>query len=231
MGKIIMPYDSPEMQKSLALRIIARIICRVKAIDLAVLNAILRHSDRRMRKDYLNVIRTLADIIEANDPYTRGHCEKVMNYSLRICKKLDLAGHHVSAIKTASQLHDIGKISIDLTILRKKEELTKDDWQKIRTHPDVGAKIVHQVGFLDDIVPIIKHHHERYSGGGYPDGSLKNSKIPLGARIIAVADAYDAMTSARPYRKALSREAAICELKKCAGTQFDPEIVSAFITV
>ena len=182
-----------------------------------------------MRKDYLNVIRALADIIEANDPYTRGHCEKVMNYSLRICKKLDLSGYHVSAIKTASRLHDIGKISIDLTILRKTEPITKEDWQKIRTHPDVGAKIVHHVGFLDDVVPIIRHHHERYEGGGYPDGTLKNNKIPLGARIIAVADAYDAMTSGRPYKKAMLREDAMEELKRCSGTQFDPEVVNAFI--
>ncbi len=247
MAKIINPYDSPglhipqfpeavdidprfpESMKIRILRIITKAVCRVKKIDLRIFNAILKHSDRRMMEEHLNVIRALAKIIDAKDPYMCGHCDKVVKYSMRICKTMRLPGHHVSAIKTASQLHDIGKISVDITILRKTTPLTKDDWQKIRAHPEIGAKIVHQVGFLDDIVPIIRHHHERYDGGGYPDGSLSNIKIPLGSRIIAVADAYDAMTSDRPYRKAMKKEDAEAELKRCAGSQFDPEVVNAFI--
>lgn len=247
MANIINPYDSPglhipqlpdeadidprflESMKVRILRVVIKVVYRFKKIDLKIFNAILKHSDKATREEHLHVIRALAKIIDAKDPYTRGHCDKVMKYALRICKAMNLPGYYINSIKTASQLHDIGKISVDVTILRKTMPLTKDDWQKIRMHPDVGAKIVHQMGFLDDIVPIIKHHHERYDGGGYPDGSLNNIKIPLGARIIAVADAYDAMTSDRPYRKAMKKEDAVAELKRCAGGQFDPEVVEAFI--
>jgi putative nucleotidyltransferase with HDIG domain len=135
----------------------------------------------------------------------------------------------VNAVKTASLLHDIGKIGIDLSIIRKEGKLSEQDWEKIRLHPEIGAKIVSQVGFLNEVVPIIRHHHERYDGGGYPDPERRGTRIPVGARIIAVADAFDAMTSDRPYRKAMEEAAAIQELTRCAGHQFDPEIVNAFI--
>ena len=185
----------------------------------------------RVRRDYLNTIKTLARIIDANDPYTCGHCEKVMKYSLAICRKLGLSPANMSAIKTASLLHDIGKIGIDLSIIRKTDALTDDDWRKIKMHPDIGAKIVSQVGFLNDIVPIIKHHHERFAGGGYPDANKRGNNIPIGARVISVADAFDAMTSDRPYRRAMAKEKAIEELKRCSGSQFDPEVVTAFLRV
>ena len=183
----------------------------------------------RIRRDYLNAVKTLAKIIDENDRYTRGHCEKVMKYALAICKTLKLPPRSVNAIRTASLLHDIGKIAIDLGILRKTEKLTKKDWEKIRMHPEIGAKIVSQVGFLNDIIPIIRHHHARYAGGGYPDPKRVGEKIPIGARIIAVADTFDAMTSDRPYRKALPKETALKELKRCSGTQFDPKVVNAFL--
>jgi len=183
----------------------------------------------RIQKDYLNSIRMLAKIIDANDTYTRGHCEKVMKYSLYICKKMGVPERYTEAVKTASLLHDIGKVGIDLNIIRKKGALTKKDWNKVRLHPDIGARIVSQIGFLNDIVPIIRHHHARYNGGGYPEPRITGDKIPLGARIIAVADAFDAMTSDRPYRKAISRKEAIEELKRCSGRQFDPEIVKLFL--
>jgi putative nucleotidyltransferase with HDIG domain len=183
----------------------------------------------RIRKDYLNMVKTLAKIIDANDSYTRGHCDKVMKYSLAICRRLNIPGRDVNTIKTASLLHDIGKIGIDLSVIHKTDKLTAKDWQSIRMHPEIGAKIVAQVGFLNDIVPIIKHHHARYNGGGYPDPRRKRNRIPLGSRIIAVADAYDAMTSNRPYRKAMSKEDAIAELRKCSGSQFDPEVVKALV--
>lgn len=183
----------------------------------------------RIRKDYLNTVKTLAKIIDANDSYTRGHCDKVMKYSLQICRRLRLPPGKTDTIKTASLLHDIGKIGIDLNIIRKPGKLSAEDWQKVKLHPDIGARIISQVGFLNDVVTIIKHHHERYAGGGYPDPKKKGPKIPLGSRIIAVADAFDAMTSDRPYRKAMPRQAAVRELKKCAGQQFDPDIVKAFV--
>lgn len=183
----------------------------------------------RVRKDYLNSIKTLAKIIDANDSYTSGHCDKVMKYSIKICKHLNLDQRHISVIKTASILHDIGKIGVDLSVIRKTDKLTNEDWDKIRRHPEIGARIIRQVGFLNEIVPIVKYHHSRFSGGGYPDPKKQGDKIPIGARIIAVADAYDAMTSDRPYRKAMSHDEAVAELNRCSGTQFDPSMVSAFL--
>jgi putative nucleotidyltransferase with HDIG domain len=183
----------------------------------------------RIRQDYLSTIKTLAKIIDANDPYTRGHCDKVMRYSLEISKKMKLPPWQRNAIKTASLLHDIGKVGIDMTIIRKAGRLTPGDWKRVKTHPDIGAKILSQTGFLDKIVPIIRHHHERFGGGGYPEAERQGERIPLGARIIAVADAYDAMTSDRPYRKAMDREEAVRELKRCSWTQFDPKMVNAFL--
>jgi len=183
----------------------------------------------RIRKDYLNTIKTLAKIIDANDPYTAGHCEKVKKYSMIICKEMKLPSRHVNAIKTASILHDIGKIGIDVSVLRKTEKLTEEDWQKIKLHPEIGARIVSQIGFMNEIVPIVKYHHSRFNGGGYPDPKKQGAGIPIGARVLAVADAYDAMTSERPYRKAMSKEEALNELKSCAGLQFDPEVVGAFL--
>lgn len=185
----------------------------------------------KVRKDYFNSIKTLAGIIDANDSYTRGHCDKVMKYSIEICKRLNLGQRHMNSVKTASMLHDIGKIGVDLSVIRKEGKLSDEDWAKIRRHPEIGARIIRQIGFLNDIVPIIKHHHARFSGGGYPDAGKRGERIPIGARIIAVADAYDAMTSDRPYRKAMSHEEAVSELKRCSGTQFDPKVVTAFTNV
>lgn len=182
----------------------------------------------RIQKDYLNSIKMLAKIIDANDTYTRGHCEKVMRYSLYICKKMGVPERYTEAVKTASLLHDIGKVGIDLNIIRKRGSLSKKDWSRVRLHPEIGAKIVSQIGFLNEIVPIIRHHHARYGGGGYPESRVLGDKIPLGSRIIAVADAFDAMTSDRPYRKAVSRKEAIQELRRCSGKQFDPKVVKIF---
>jgi putative nucleotidyltransferase with HDIG domain len=183
----------------------------------------------KVRKNYLNSIKTLAEIIDANDSYTSGHCDKVMKYSLEICRRLKLGQKDINSVRTASMLHDIGKIGVDLSVIRKEGALSNDDWAKIRKHPEIGARIVRQIGFLNDIAPIIKHHHAKFSGGGYPDPKKRGERIPIGSRIIAVADAYDAMLSDRPYRKAMSREEAMTELKRCSGTQFDPNVVSAFI--
>ena len=193
---------------------------------LAIDNA---HMLERVKKDYFNTIKTLAKIIDANDPYTRGHCDKVMRYSLGICKGLKINGRLANTVKTASLLHDIGKVGIDLSIIRKQSKLSQEDWKQVRMHPEIGAKIVSQVGFLTEVVPLIRYHHEHYKGKGYPDPSRQGEKIPLGARIIAVADAFDAMTSDRPYRKAMGREEAKKELKRCAGAQFDPKVVNAFL--
>lgn len=180
-------------------------------------------------KEYLDMIKAVARVIDAGDPYMRGHCDKVMKYALAICKRLKLAKSQINAIKNASLLHDIGKMGIDSSILRKAGTLTSRDWNKVRLHPEIGAKIVGEGGLLKDEVPIIRYHHTRYDGNGYPVNGKRDGDIPLGARIIAVADAFDAMTSNRPYRKAMTKREAIDELRRCSGSQFDPEIVEAFL--
>lgn len=127
-------------------------------------------------------------------------------------------------------LHDIGKIGINESILNKPGKLSEEEYEMVKLHPKMGADIIKGIKFLEPVVPIIYHHQERYDGKGYPDG-IKGEQIPIGARIIAVLDTYDAMTTDRPYRKALSREAAIAEVKRCSGTQFDPQVVEVFLQI
>lgn len=210
------PYETLRLSFLIMIKRKARIIRRVKSW--------------KLKKDYVTSIVRLAKIIDANDTYTRGHCSKVMKYSLIISRKLSLPSKEIKIIKVASILHDIGKVGIDLSILRKPDRLTEADWQKVKMHPELGAKIVEEAGLLDETVPIIRHHHARYAGGGYPDPERRDVGIPLGARIISVADAFDAMTSNRPYRKAMPRNLAFDELNRCAGIQFDPDVVKAFLS-
>jgi len=154
----------------------------------------------------------------------------VTKYSLEIAKYLKLSPKQVEMIKFCGLLHDIGKIGIKDTLLNKPSTLSREEYEVIKKHPVIGKKIIEKVEFLKDGLPLIYHHHERYDGKGYPDG-LKGEEIPLLARILSVADAFDAMISNRPYRKALSVEEAIGELKKNAGTQFDPLIVQIFCMI
>lgn len=177
---------------------------------------------------YLNTIRTLSNIIDAKDSHTYGHSERVMEYCTEIAHLLNLSNNEKEILKYASLLHDIGKIGIDVGILRKPSKLNQEEWNIMVMHPVLGSSIVEQIGFLSDLAPIILRHHERYDGKGYP-GKLKNKKIPLGARILSVVDAYESMVSDRPYRKGLSFEKAKQELISGSGTQFDPDIVKVFI--
>ncbi|MDO8603759.1 MAG: HD-GYP domain-containing protein [Candidatus Omnitrophota bacterium] len=179
---------------------------------------------------YLNTIKTLSNIIDAKDSQTFGHSERVMEHCMDIAGILKLPDSQKEILKYAGLLHDIGKIGIDVGILRKPSNLTKDEWKIMNMHPVVGSGIVEQIGFLDDLAPIILHHHERYDGKGYPSG-LKKEKIPLGARILSVVDAYEAMVSDRPYRKALSFKKIRQELLEGAGAQFDPDIVKVFLKI
>jgi putative nucleotidyltransferase with HDIG domain len=184
----------------------------------------------KMRKVYLDTIRALAAAIDAKDPYTKGHSERVAEMSLALAQELNLSDKDIENIEYTALLHDIGKIGIADNILGKNSSLTNKEFDKIKEHTVMGAKIIEPVDFLKNSYEAIYHHHERYNGDGYPDG-IKEKKIPLSARIIAVADAYDAMGSDRPYRKKLSHNKILKELKEQSGQQFDPEVVKAFISV
>jgi hypothetical protein len=181
-----------------------------------------------LQASYLSTIQALAAAIDAKDSYTRGHSGRVVKYSQRIAAQMGLSGDEIMAVKTAAYLHDIGKIGIDERILLKPGALTAVECQNIMRHPGISAKILARVAFLQEAIPVVRHHHERFDGGGYPDG-LAGAEIPLGARILAVADSFDAMTSDRPYRRALDARQARLELKRSAGAQFDPLVVEAFL--
>lgn len=182
-----------------------------------------------IRVNYLNTMKLLASVIDAKDTYTEDHSERVMRTALGVAGILGLSDKQKSIIRYASLLHDIGKIGIDISILRKPAPLTKDEWAQMRRHPKTGADIIRKAGFLDDLVPTILYHHVNYGGGGYPPMRKKRNNIPIEARILAAADAYEAMRSDRPYRRHLSKEEAIAELKRSSSTQFDPRVVRAFL--
>ena len=184
----------------------------------------------KMRKVYLDTIRALAAAIDAKDPYTKGHSERVAGTSVALAQELNLSDQDIENIEYAALLHDIGKIGIADSILGKKGSLTSQEYDKIKEHTIMGANIIEPVDFLKNSYWAIYHHHERFNGEGYPDG-IKSEDIPMVARIIAVADAYDAMGSDRPYRKKLNGDKILKELKNQSGEQFDPEVVKALISV
>ena len=183
-----------------------------------------------LEESYLASIKVLANVLDAKDPYTHGHSERVMEYSVAIAYKLGLNEKDIKNIEFGALLHDIGKVGVDLSILNKPGRLTEEEFEIIKTHPEQGYEIIAPVKFLQDKFSAIKYHHEKWDGSGYPDG-LKGEDIPFDARIVAVADTFDAMTSTRSYRKALDKEIAVEEIKRCSGTQFDPRIVDAFLKV
>ncbi len=181
-----------------------------------------------LQKAYLDTIRALSKTIEMKDPYTENHSTRVAEYSIKIAKLLGLRGEEILKLNYAALLHDIGKIGIKGSILNKKDKLTPEEYEEVKKHPEIGAKILQKVRYLHDIVPIVLYHHERWDGKGYPKG-LKGEEIPLLSRIIAVADTFDAMRSDRPYRKALPLKMVIREIRKNAGKQFDPKIAAVFV--
>ncbi|MFZ5611662.1 MAG: diguanylate cyclase, partial [Bacillota bacterium] len=178
----------------------------------------------------LATVRTLISIINAKDRYTYGHSEKVMEYSEMIAGKMGIKGQDLLDLKLAALLHDIGKIDIDPEVLNKKDPLTREEWELMKEHPERGARLLMECKILKQAGVITLYHHERYDGKGYPHG-LAGEDIPLGSRIIAVADSFDAMTTKRSYKKAKDMNEAILELKKGAGEQFDPKIVEIFIQI
>ena len=178
----------------------------------------------------ISIIYALAATVDAKDNYTYGHSRKVSDYAVSIAEEMKLSESQINTIRTAGLLHDIGKIGVPDSILNKKEPLTVTEWGPIRSHPEIGAEILKHVTELSECLPLILHHHERYDGRGYP-GGLRGESIPVGARILTIADAYDAMTTARPYRGRMSGEEALTELRKHAGIQFDSELVEVFCQI
>ena len=183
-----------------------------------------------LQEAYLATVRSLAAAVDAKDPYTHGHSDRVADYASAIAAKLDLSGEQRIALEMAAYLHDIGKIGIRESILLKPGKLTDEEMGQMRHHPLIGANILKPVAFPWPIAPVVRHHHERFDGDGYPAG-LKGEEIPLLARILTVADAFEAMTSDRPYRPGRTEEEAIEELHACEGAHFDPRIVAAFVEV
>ncbi len=181
----------------------------------------------QLKAAFYTMVYTLAETIEKRDPYTGNHTKRVMEYSLALGRTLNLSDEQLQRLELAAVLHDIGKIGVRDDILLKQSKLTEDEFQQIMRHPVFGEEIISRIPQLSDIIPGVKHHHERFDGRGYPDG-LSGAQIDITARIIAVADSFDAMTTDRPYRKGFPFEEAFEELRKNAGTQFDPEIVEAF---
>jgi putative nucleotidyltransferase with HDIG domain len=168
--------------------------------------------------------------LDAKNTYTRGHSDRVAEIAAAIAKAVGLSKATQDSIHVAAHLHDIGKIGIPDNILLKPDRLSQEEFEVIKSHPQVGYEILNKVTILRPIAKIVRHHHERWDGGGYPSG-LAGKTIPLGARIIALADAFDAMTSARSYRARMSQEEAVSEVARCQGTQFDPEIANTFIAL
>jgi len=190
----------------------------------------LDQKNTELRTAYIQTIRALAEAIDAKDAYTRGHSERVAVYASRIARQLNMQRDMIERVYFAGLLHDVGKIGIPDAIITKPARLNAEEYDEIKKHPEIGAKILEPVEFLHNIVPCVRHHHEWYDGSdrGYPD-RLMADRIPLPSRVILVADTVEAMTSDRPYRKAMPLDTVVQELHKYSGSQFDPVVVDAFM--
>ena len=203
----------------------------VKQMDeIKKINEKLEDSKEQLEQAYLDMIQTLRYTVEAKDSYTRGHSDRVSEYSVLIGEKLGLSEEQIKTLRIGGLFHDIGKIGIPDSILLKPAKLTDDEYSQIKNHPSIGAHILGNATIFKEIIPIVKHHHEKYDGNGYPS-RLKGEEIPYMARIAAVADTFDAMTSRRSYRGPIDIEHVKEEIKRCEGTQFDPQIAEVFLDI
>ncbi len=181
-------------------------------------------------RTYDTTLQALSNALDVRDSETEGHSRRVVEYMELIIAQMPVVPGHLATLRRGALLHDIGKIGVPDNVLRKPAALSEAEWVVMKRHPEHGARIISQIPFLEDVSRIVRHHHERWDGNGYPDGILGEA-IPLGARIFAIADSFDAMTSDRPYRRAMSVKDARVEVARCRGTQFDPDIVDAFVRV
>jgi putative nucleotidyltransferase with HDIG domain len=184
-----------------------------------------------LRSTYLRTIKVLAQAIDARDHYTHSHSQNVAAYSLEIAREMGLSWRETQMVAEAAELHDLGKIGIGDNILCKPFQLDDEEWRIIRQHPLIGARILQPLNFLGTVIDLVKQHHERYDGTGYPEG-LREQEILLGARIIHLADAYETMRSPRAYRKVpIPQEEALAEIRRNSGVQFDPKVVEVFLKI
>ena len=190
----------------------------------------LAEKHQQLRTAYVQTIRALSEAVDAKDAYTRGHSERVGVYASKIAREMNFPKDVIERVYIAGLLHDVGKIGVRDAVITKPERLTPEEYLEIKAHPEIGFRILEPVEFLRDVAPCVRHHHEWFDGSerGYPD-RLRGDQIPLPSRIILVADTVEAMTSDRPYRKALSLEAVVSEIHKYTGTQFDPKVAQPFL--
>lgn len=194
------------------------------------INNELKDTYDKLERSYMESIQTLRYTVEAKDSYTRGHSDRVSEYSVLIGKYMNLPENDLNDLRIGGLFHDIGKIGVPDSILLKTDKLTDDEYSEIKNHPTIGAHILSTATIFKDLIPIVKHHHEKYDGTGYP-GKLKGEEIPFFARIAAVSDTFDAMTSKRSYREPLPLEVVRAEIERCKGTQFDPKIADVFLDI
>lgn len=198
--------------------------------EIKEINKKLADTYKQLEQAYMESIQTLRYTVEAKDTYTRGHSDRVSEYSVLIGEALGLPEEDIKKLKIGGLFHDIGKIGVPDSILQKAGKLSDDEYSEIKNHPSIGAHILSTASIFQDIIPIVKHHHERYDGKGYPS-QLAGENIPYLARITAVADTFDAMTSKRSYRDSLPLDYVISEFERCKGTQFDPKIADVFLDI
>jgi putative nucleotidyltransferase with HDIG domain len=224
------PFDSVELKARI------RSLLRIRQVEselaLANKNLKMRTSDlvEQQRALFLSTVKSLVSAIDAKDEYTRHHSTRVTEFTLKIANSMGFSEKELEDLELASLLHDIGKIAVPENILNKPDKLNDEEFALIKEHPARGESILQPMVELREISKVVRAHHEHYDGSGYPDG-LKGQVIPLGARIMAVADAYDSITSERPYRKAVSHRAAVKEIIRCSRTQFDPNVVQHFLEI
>ncbi|MBV5317901.1 MAG: response regulator [Desulfobulbaceae bacterium] len=213
-----------EVKKNLESEVLA------KTRELAEKNILLEQYSNNLEKATVQIMSSLQAAMEEKDGYTAGHTRRVTEYVVLLGDAAGLNGEDMVVLRRASQFHDIGKLVIDLSCIQKPGTLTPEEWELIKKHPEIGASIIEPLSFMDRERDIIRHHHEKLDGSGYPDG-LSDNEIDTLTRIITIADSYDAMTSRRNYRKNLTTPEAIGELRRCGGSQFDVELVEIFAGV